>query len=205
MNNSTEAVRAILVGGASHSGKTTLAQSLSSALGWSHCSTDKLARHPGRPWRNSGKEVPEHVADHYSNLSIHELLSDVLDHYKRNVMPQVEALLSNVASDPAIKGLVIEGSALWPEYIAELDFNKQNAIWLTASDTRFRMRILQESGYRQATRDRKNLIEKFLERTLIYNTEMISAVKRLGFRCLDVESAFSKEALVDECLKLLNT
>lgn len=54
----------ILIGGSSHVGKSTFAQSLATHFGWSYCSTDKLARHPGRPWQNKGQEVPKHVADH---------------------------------------------------------------------------------------------------------------------------------------------
>jgi cytidylate kinase len=54
--------RLLLIGGSSHLGKTTLAQSLASYLGWNYCSTDKLARHPGRPWQVNSKEIPQHVA-----------------------------------------------------------------------------------------------------------------------------------------------
>ncbi|MEL7245323.1 MAG: 2-phosphoglycerate kinase, partial [Cyanobacteria bacterium J06573_2] len=42
--------RIILIGGSSHVGKSTLAQSLANKLNWNYISTDKLARHPGRPW-----------------------------------------------------------------------------------------------------------------------------------------------------------
>ncbi len=42
--------RVILIGGSSHAGKSTLGQAIAAKLGWSYRSTDKLARHPGRPW-----------------------------------------------------------------------------------------------------------------------------------------------------------
>jgi 2-phosphoglycerate kinase len=52
--------RVILIGGSSHVGKSTLGQSLAAKLGWSYCSTDKLARHPGRPWVGAnGKPIPK--------------------------------------------------------------------------------------------------------------------------------------------------
>ena len=41
-------LRVILIGGSSHVGKSTLAQSLASKLGWRYISTDSLARHPGQ-------------------------------------------------------------------------------------------------------------------------------------------------------------
>lgn len=40
-------MRVILIGGSSHSGKTTLAETLSAKLGASLVATDSLARHPG--------------------------------------------------------------------------------------------------------------------------------------------------------------
>ena len=55
----------LLIGGTSHTGKTTLAQSLAQQLDRDCISTDSLARHPGRPWKISDKEVPSHVVDHY--------------------------------------------------------------------------------------------------------------------------------------------
>lgn len=50
MNKSINETRVILIGGSSHAGKSTLAQALAAELGWSYGSTDKRARHPGRPW-----------------------------------------------------------------------------------------------------------------------------------------------------------
>jgi len=44
----------ILLGGTSCVGKSSLGQSLASSLGWDLLSTDQLARHPGRPWRDDG-------------------------------------------------------------------------------------------------------------------------------------------------------
>jgi hypothetical protein len=76
--------RLLLIGGASHVGKSTLAQSLATYLAWDYCSTDKLARHPGRPWQVNIQDIPKHVADHYQFLSANELLDDVLLHYRKN-------------------------------------------------------------------------------------------------------------------------
>lgn len=77
--------RLLLIGGASHVGKSTLAQSLASHLKWNCYSTDKLARHPGRPWQEGNKEIPQHVARYYEQLSADELIQDVLYHYRKTV------------------------------------------------------------------------------------------------------------------------
>ncbi len=49
MNQTRIILIGILIGGTSHAGKSTLAQSLAAKLGWNYLSTDKLARHPGKP------------------------------------------------------------------------------------------------------------------------------------------------------------
>ena len=74
MHKMADNLRVILISGPSHAGKSTLAHSLSLKLGWSRKSTDKLARHPGRPWTINQKPVPEHVTEHYLSLSVDELI-----------------------------------------------------------------------------------------------------------------------------------
>ena len=71
MNKSIDETRVILIGGSSHAGKSPLGLSLAAKFGWSYRSTDKLARHPGRPWVSANKKaIPEHVAEHYGTLSV---------------------------------------------------------------------------------------------------------------------------------------
>lgn len=196
--------RVILIGGSSHVGKSTLAQSLAAKLCWNYLSTDNLARHPGRPWVNAdGKSIREHVAEHYRTLSIDALFFDVLLHYKKNVLPQVEVIIHSRMFDLSTECLIIEGSALWPKFIANLVSEndiKIKAIWLTASDQFFQNRIHQESNFNQVGEDEKYLIQKFLNRTLLYNKHMKQEVERLGFICIDVESMSTTDELLENGL-----
>ena len=197
--------RVILIGGTSHTGKSTLAQSLAHKLGWSWLSTDSLARHPGRPWRIKPEVVPEHVAEHYLSLSVDELLADVLRHYRENVWPIASALVIAHATDPSIDGLVLEGSALWPDWVAALDLDNIAAIWLTASNLFIAQRIHLESHYHQKTRHERLMIDQFLNRTLVFNEQMMVAVRQLGLLYLDVTAAPSLEQLSGESLALLTS
>ena len=72
-------VAVLVIGGTSHTGKSTLGHSLASDLGWRYLSTDIIARHPGRPFRGDGK-VPSHVQAHYLNHTTHELIDNVVLH-----------------------------------------------------------------------------------------------------------------------------
>ncbi|BAZ68868.1 hypothetical protein NIES4106_36350 [Fischerella sp. NIES-4106] len=197
--------RVILIGGSSHAGKSTLGRALATKLGWSYRSTDKLARHPGRPWVGAdGKAIPEHVAEYYRELSVDALFLDVLSHYEKNVFPQVEVIVHSHASDLSTECLILEGSALWPEFVANLvGENGVKAIWLTARNQLLLNRILTESNFYNVCNDEKHLIQKFLARTLFYNKLMKEEVEHLGFMCIDVESVSTAEELLKKCMELM--
>jgi 2-phosphoglycerate kinase len=192
----TSELRVILIGGSSHAGKSTLAQSLASRLDWHCISTDSLARHPGRPW---GKVRP-HVARHYLSLSVDALFEDVLRHYAR-LWPDIQSLITAHASDPSAQRLILEGSALWPESVATLRLEGVGAIWLTASDSFFQKRMYKNSGFDQASVRGQAMIEKFLQRTLRYNTRMIHVLRRLDLPYVNVEEASSLDELMDSALR----
>lgn len=180
--------RVLLIGGTSHAGKSTLGRSLAAHLGWSYRSTDKLARHPGRPWRVPPEEVPPHVAEHYLSLPVEELIADVLRHYRHTVWPLAEALVTAHATDPSAERLILEGSAIWPDCVAASAFSNTTAVWLTASDALFEQRIYAESRYATRSAREKKMIDRFLERTWLYDERLVEAVERHGYVSLDVEA-----------------
>ncbi len=186
----------ILIGGTSHVGKSTVAESLADELGWSQVSTDSLARHPGRPWRPQPETVPEHVAEHYLSLSVDELLTDVLRHYRVNVWSKVEEIIATGA------GVIVEGSALWPEFVVGLDADRVAALWLTASEDVLTQRIYGESLYHSKTGREKMMIDKFIGRTLAYDTLMVEVAKCHGLTIVDVLQS-SPDELTDKCLSVL--
>ena len=192
----------ILIGGSSHSGKSALSESIAENLGWNRISTDTLARHPGRPWRSAPEKVPDHVAEHYLSLSVDELIVDVLHHYRVNVWPKVEEIIASHIDGSSQGRLIIEGSALWPELVATLDFGNIAALWLTASKEVFRQRIRDESLYHSKSLRERRMIDKFLERTLVYNAQMIEVANRHGFILVDVQQSSVVE-LTKRCLSIL--
>ncbi len=195
-------LRVILIGGTSHVGKSTVSEALAAALGWEYLSTDSLARHPGRPWKPAPQKVPDHVAEHYLSLSVDELVDDVLRHYRVNVWPMVEGIIASYSNDAPTTGIVLEGSALWPELAAGLDFGKVAAIWLTASQEVLRQRIHEGSGYGSKSSREREMIDKFLQRTVAYDLRMAEAAKKHGLVLLDVEESDVAE-LTERCLSAL--
>ena len=200
MGNLRTDLRVILIGGSSHAGKSTVSESLAATLGWTYLSTDKLAAHPGRPWRRTpGEKVMDIVAEHYLNLSVDELMEDVLRHYRANVWPQVEEIVASHVDDTSTNGLVLEGSALWPEFATDLNFDRVAALWLTTDEETFRQRIYTNSRYSTKSGREREMVDKFLQRTIAYNAGMIEVVRRRGFMLVDVMDSDATE-LAERCL-----
>ena len=143
------------------------------------------------------------VAEHYLNLSVEELMVDVLRHYRANVWPKVEETRGVVClHDASATGLVLEGSALWPEFPTRVDLDRVGALWLTAAEETFRKRIYTNSRYRTKTPREREMVDKFLQRTVAYNARMVEVVNRRGFNLVDVGPSDVME-LAERCLLAL--
>jgi 2-phosphoglycerate kinase len=190
----------VLIGGTSNAGKSNVARVVASRLGYAYVSTDGLARHPGRPWRTPEREVPAAVAEHYGSLTVDELIGSVLLHYER-LWPRVEALIRDHATEGGGPGLVLEGSALWPVRVATLGLPQVGAAWLAADEAVLRARIRAGGRYESATGEERHLMDKFLARTIRYQTLMLDAVERLGLVRIDAGSRRPVGALADLMLE----
>ena len=190
-------IKVLLVGGTSHVGKSTLARQLAEQLGWNRLSTDQLARHPGRPWRHDGTDLPQDVIAHYSELTTQRLLDSVMQHYRQNVWPIVDALVRSHVNNPYEPHLVFEGSAILPALAAAAEFDRVNCVWLTASDDLVTERIIASSQFTERNESEKRLVEAFIARTLGFNRFLVDAIDKLGLRRLDVAAPDTFAALVD--------
>ncbi|MDL4821511.1 AAA family ATPase [Actinomadura opuntiae] len=189
-------VRVVLIGGTSNTGKSTVAQAVAEKLGFEHRSTDYLARHPGRPWRTPEHEVRPHVVEHYATLSTDELIASVLDHYER-LWPRIEEIVTAHATGP---GLVLEGSALWPVRVANLNVPHTGAVWFTADPAVLRARVHASGHYDGATPEERHLMDRFLARTERYQTLMLDDVERLGLDRIDTGTGRTVPELADAVL-----
>ncbi len=163
--------KVILIGGASLAGKSTLAARLGEELCLEVLATDYLARHPGRPWRDDGSAVPEHVVDHFQTLEPEALLEDVLRHY-RSLHTQIQDRI-----DSAQAGLIVEGSAVLPELAAR---NSELAsIFLIAPPGFLSERILAHGGAENVP------ARKFAARAELMNATIAAQAEALALPCFD--------------------
>jgi 2-phosphoglycerate kinase len=197
------ALRVALIGGTSHTGKSTTARAVAARLGGEAVSTDSLARHPGRPWPTPTWVVPGHVAEHYRTLTPEALIASVLVHYGR-MWPMVRERIEARASDQTAAPLVLEGSALWPELVAELGLPGVRAVWLSADDDLLDARIRRESRHGEADSAGRQLIESFAARTRLYNATMLAHVRRLGLPLVVVTAAMSSDEVTGAVVAALS-
>src|SRR5579864_9093388 len=191
-------LRVALIGGTSHTGKSTVAKRIADKIGAICVSTDNLARHPGRPWGETGTRP--HVARYYLELSDGERLRSVLVHY-RNLWPLIERGVRKHASDQSERHLVFEGSGLLPENAVHLAIPGVAAVWLTGEETLLRSRIYKESDYeRQGDRERK-MIDAFVTRAANFDRAVMVSVRQLGLPFLEAHDGASIEELAWECLE----
>jgi 2-phosphoglycerate kinase len=193
-----QGVRVVLIGGTSHTGKSSVARAVAERLGFDCRSTDKLARHPGRPWRTAEWQPPPHVAEHYASLDVDELIRSVLDHYAR-LWPRIEELITDRATGDG-PGLVLEGSALWPDRVAgQTAVPRTRAVWLTANDAVLRERMRSSACYAEVTDRERYLVDKFLARAERFQSLMTQAVDEHDLARIDTGGR-SVEELADAVL-----
>ncbi len=184
--------RLFLIGGSSHAGKSTLGEAVANYLGCRCISTDSLAKHPGRPWRDPPELPPPHVVEHYRDLALDQMMQSVLAHYRSMWSPLVLPLIESG------ERLVLEGSALLPELVSQLDIQHVRAIWLVAAEGVLERRITAESDYDSRDPDPRFLIDKFAQRAVAFNRFVGEEASRLSLQKIEV----GRETSVNELLRL---
>ena len=177
-----EYLSSVLITGSSHTGKTTLARRIGEALGWTVVSTDTLARHPGRPW----PEVRQPVAEYYSSLTDATLYWFLRVHHE-NMWPGLDRAIDD--AQMAALPTIFEGSALRPEYVASRMSVSNVGICLYADALFLRNRMRSESQYDSFDQKRRAIIDKFIDRSLRDNTEILQAARTLGLICVEASDA----------------
>ena len=175
----------ILIGGASLAGKSSLAAKLSEELGWDTVATDYLARHPGRPWRDDGSQIPGHVVEHFLSLYPSELLDDVLRHY-RSLAPRIREIVEGDA-----EGLILEGSAILPELAFDLK-GGAHSFFLVAKPGVLLDRIMHHAGANNEA------AKKFAARAELMNDFIAAEAKRLGVPTFDA-NVVTTETILAHC------
>jgi 2-phosphoglycerate kinase len=181
----------LLLLGTSHVGKSTCARGVGSAIGWSVISTDKLGRHPGRPWTG----VPDPVTEFYLRLT-DDAIHWFLRVHHENMRPVIKETIK--AASEAGDGFILEGAALRPEYLPDWEIGEALVICLHAERDALRERIERESIYSQQSDQTKIAIDKFVERSVRENEALVKAAIRHKVLLVDVTDLKNVDRLTRE-------
>ncbi len=194
----------LLIGGVSHTGKSTLAGAIAERLGWRSLSTDQLARHPGRPWRDDGSSLPDDVVAHYQQLAPEQLADEVMDHYRVNVWPVVAALVKSHQNNPFDPHLVFEGSAILPDRASTIALRRVRSVFLRADADFLSQRIRFSSGYVQKSAQDQQMIDAFIARALLLNNQLEAQAKKAGVSVYDAADSNLLEQILAVASALSN-
>lgn len=187
---------AVLIGGTSHVGKSTCAARLGAALHWPVIATDKLGRHPGRPWTG----VPPHVSEFYLSLS-----DDAVHWFQKvhhhNMRPAIREALRRAESGGPF---ILEGSALRPGYRADWTVLPAVAVCLYAEDDAVRERILFESDYARQPEPIQRATHKFITRSVRENRALAEEAKQNGVQLIDTTDVGGADRAADHILSMLS-
>lgn len=185
--------RGLLIFGSSHVGKSRLASRLGAALGWQVLSTDQMGRHPGRPWLNSKPEVEEY----FSKLSDHTIYWLFMAHHQ-NMWPLIKAQLDKLLQSDT--PFVLEGAALRPEYLQELDLVHFEIVGLWAEKPVLKARMYDLSGYFEQDDAHRIVFDRFIQRSLRDNDALRTEAEARGMRVEDVTAPDRLSSLEKELL-----
>ena len=195
-----DTTKVLLIGGASHLGKSSVAQLLAKQLSAKQVSTDKLARHPGRPWQKRPFVVPPHVAEHFLTLSHDQLIASVMEH-RRSMWPTIESVIRNHFEGRSAERLVLEGAGLLPETVVGLKTKGVAAVWLIGDDRLQRSRIYRDSEYADAEPPAKAMIDKFLDRERRFNRIITDEVLKRNLSYVEVVEDQAIDDVARRCLE----
>lgn len=183
-----QAETSLLITGTSHVGKTTLAALLSAKWDVELLHTDKMGRHPGRPW----PKVKPFIGEFFGKLSAETVFQFLLIHHQ-NMWRYVEPLIQKKVSEA--KGFVFEGCALRPEYIAPLLSESLQAICLTADDAFITDRIHASSTFETLSAEHQRIVSAFIDRSLRDNALQVEKAAEFGIPCIDAGDPSALQSL----------
>ena len=187
----TSAPSGLLLLGTSHVGKSTCAEAVGRAVGWPVVSTDKLGRHPGRPWTGT----PDPVIEFYLRMTDDAIHWFLLMHHE-NMRPVIQERIR--ALRVAGAGFVLEGAALRPEHLSGWEVGDALVACLYVEPRVLRERLLSASDHSRQDDRIKVAIDRFAERSLRENEALVQAAIGHGVRVVDVTDPKDADSLAEE-------
>lgn len=197
------AAKVILIGGAPMTGKSTVARLVAGQLGYGCLSTDDIGQaieavttpqsHPALHGM-AGQDYREY----YVTRTVQQLIADA-DRRHAALWPALQRVI--LAHADWGTPLVMEGWALQPQAVAQLQHQAVRSIWLVTDEQLLAHRVRQDDFWRGAS-DEQGMIDRFLGRSIACNTRIREVARRLGLPVVSVSTDQTAEMLVERSLRI---
>lgn len=194
--------KVILIGGAPGAGKTTLGRNLAIKLGITSLTVDDLmtaAKAVTTPDSHPGLHVMSrmHWVDYFTMTAVDQLIDDANIQHEAT-WPAVEKVIRYHAASWG-SPIVIDGWALRPERVAQLDLENVKTFWLVTEPAVLEERESTNVDFIRDSPDPPRMLRNFLARSLWYNEMIKEQATELGQNLLYQ----SGETSVDELCNLV--
>ncbi len=194
----------ILIGGAPGVGKTTLGRSLAIKLGITSLTIDDLmtaTRAVTTPESHPGLHVMSVVnyIEYFTMSSVDKLKADATVHHDAT-WPAVEKVIRYHASSWG-SSIVIDGWALRPGRVAQLDLANVTSYWLVADPAVLEERERKNIDFIRNSPDPERMLKNFLARSLWYNELVMDQATELEQNILHQNGETAVDQLCHEVLK----
>jgi 2-phosphoglycerate kinase len=197
--------KVVLIGGPPSVGKSAVARYIAARYQYNCIPTDDIGKavravttvqtHPGL---HAFDDID--YQEYFTTTSVDSLINHARQSHEI-VWPALEMIIRTHATwgDP----LVLEGYALWPEWVMTAGFTSTGAVWLTCDDELLEARIRSQVSFYQGASDEEALIANFLRRSSRYNQLMVESAMQCDARVIRVQFRYSVEDVANQCVSAL--
>lgn len=195
------------IGGATDSGKTSVARALAEKYGWQQYHLDRYDREvaPGHWARINPVRQPHmtaHIAKSMDDRWVNTSPAEMLGRWLEIARERFEMVLEDLGGLPATPMVVAEGYGLLPELVAPLISSTHQAIWLVSNEAFKRETYLRrvergEKGAHQPERsDPERARENHIGRDLLIGEYVRERAEALGLRVVTIDGGRTLEEVV---------
>jgi hypothetical protein len=194
------------VGGASGSGKTTIASRLAAQHGLRLYSTDEaMSDHAGRSSPADATYLTRFVAMDMDERWVMRSPETMLDTFHWFRGEGFELIVEDLLRLPTEPGVVVEGFRLLPRLVKPLLAVPNHAVWLLPTTT-FRAAVFDGRGssswsFLARTSDPERALRNLLERDQMFTARLRIEAKQVGVDAIEVDTTLTEDALADAVTK----
>jgi 2-phosphoglycerate kinase len=165
--------KVILIGGSPMCGKSTVSKVLASRLGWAYISTDDIGEII-QTVIDINHIKGQDYSDYYANTDKDKLIADIQEYHSK-MKPAILRLIDihSTWGTP----IIIEGWALYPKIMNEIENQSVKSVWLIANKSLFENRFLNNIEFYQLAVNPKTMKENYLYRSLWHNDYILEQCK----------------------------